>query len=81
MSFIFKSNLTTASNYLQSDLFKKSYPKASKFRFVINYKMQGKPLAGVLFLSKFFKMKVDVPINSANVAMFVDNVAEKTSLL
>lgn len=37
VSFILKSNMTLASAYLQSDLFKKQYPKAKKFKFIINY--------------------------------------------
>lgn len=81
VTFIIKSSLTTASTYLQSDLFKKSFKNTSKFKFIINYKYQGKPQAGVLFLSKFMKTKLSIQLTSENVAMFVDNVPEKSDSL
>ena len=76
--FILKSNLTTAKDYIMSDLFKKFYPNAKKFRFIINYSYQDKEKAGALLLSKFLKETLkNIPnggkIDSTKVMMFVND--------
>lgn len=76
ISFILRSGLTTASEYIRSELFKTAIQSGKKFKFVLNSTYQGKPKAGALFLSKFLKNNISVPLSSQNVLMFSENVTE-----
>lgn len=66
--------MTLASAYLQSDLFKKQYPKAKKFKFIVNYCIQNKEKAGALLVSKYLKntlRDLGGNISSENILMLV----------
>ena len=76
--------MTLASAYLQSDLFKKQYPKAKKFKFIVNQCMQNKDKAGALLISKYLKTTLrdlGSKISSENILMFVKDQGQTMQLL